>query len=42
MTTTLSPEPSVAGAPLSLARDTSTQRWSASLSALVEQAGRDL
>ena len=39
MTTTLSPEPSVAGAPLSLARDTSTQRWSSYLSALVEQAG---
>ena len=38
MTMTLSPEPSAAGTPPSLACDTSTQRWSAYLSALVTQA----
>ena len=38
MTTTLSPEPSAAGTPQSLACNTSTQRWSAYLSALMAQA----
>ena len=39
MTSNLSAQPSAAGAAQPLACDTSTQRWSAYLSALVEQAG---
>jgi flagellum-specific ATP synthase len=38
MTKTLSPEPSAAGTPQPLACNTSTQRWSTYLSALMAQA----